>query len=113
MVNQVCLACHHFGLTSPADLGPSLSNLLNRPIASDNFAYSSGLRAKQKLGRWTPALLSEFLSDTFKFAPGTIMVPFQLNPAEVNGLVDVLVRASDSPAGPAPSPREQDVGAVH
>jgi len=103
MVNEVCLSCHHFGPTSPADLGPSLSNLLNRPIASDTFAYSSALRAKQNLGRWTPALLSEFLSDTFKFAPGTIMVPFQLNAAEINDIVDVLVRASDRSAGLARS----------
>ena len=32
-----CLSCHHFGSTSPSDFAPSLSNLLNRPIASDNF----------------------------------------------------------------------------
>lgn len=110
MVNEVCLACHHFGPTSPADLGPSLSNLLNRPIASDTFSYSAALRAKQNLGRWTPALLSEFLSDTFKFAPGTTMVPFQLNAAEIKDIVDVLVRASDRPAGIAQSPHPSGVG---
>lgn len=110
MVKEVCLSCHHFGSTSPADLGPSLSNLINRPIASDTFTYSSALRAKQNLGRWTPALLSEFLSDTFKFAPGTTMVPFQLNAAEIKDIVDVLVQASDRPSGLAQSPRGRDVG---
>ncbi len=110
MLNEVCLSCHHFGPTSPADFGPSLSNLLNRPIASDTFSFSPGFRAKQSLGRWTPALLSEFLSDTFKFAPGTTMVPFQLNPAEIKDVVDVLVQASDRPPGLAQSPRGRDAG---
>ena len=58
IVNENCLGCHHFGPTNPADFAPSLSNLLNQPIASDTFSYSSALRAKQQLGRWTPALLS-------------------------------------------------------
>jgi glucose/arabinose dehydrogenase len=110
IVNEVCLSCHHFGSTSPADFGPSLSNLLNRRIASDAFSYSSALRAKQSLGRWTPALLSEFLSDTYKFAPGTIMAPFQLDPALIKDIVDVLVQASDRSAGLAQSPPEPGSG---
>lgn len=113
IVNEVCLSCHHFGSTSPADFGPSLSNLLNRPIASDAFSYSSGLRAKQSLGRWTPALLSEFLSDTYKFAPGTIMAPFQLDAATIKDIVDVLAQASDRSAGLAQAPREPDAGTAH
>src|SRR5262249_39868692 len=51
VVDAHCLACHHFGPTSPEDRAPTLSNLLNRPIASDSFRYSVGLRAKQ--GTWT------------------------------------------------------------
>lgn len=94
ITNFVCMACHHFGPTNPNDLGPSLSNLLNRPIASDTFPYSPALHAKQNLGHWTPALLSEFLSDTFKFAGGTTMVPLKLSPEEIKDIVDVLVRAS-------------------
>jgi hypothetical protein len=35
-----CLGCHHFGPTNPTDFAPSLSGLLNRPIASDAFSYS-------------------------------------------------------------------------
>jgi cytochrome c2 len=94
IVDHSCLACHHFGPTNPSDFAPSLSNLLSRPIASDSFTYSPALRAKQKLGPWTPALLKEFLSDPFKFASGTMMVPFALSQEEINQIVARLVEAS-------------------
>jgi cytochrome c2 len=103
IVNDSCLACHHFGSTNPTDFGPSLSNLLNRPIASDTFSYSPALRAKQQLGLWTPALLSEFLSDPFKFANGTNMPPLKINPADIKDIVHTLVRASDPSAAPTRS----------
>ena len=94
IVDEECMGCHHFGSTNPTDLAPSLSNLLNRPIASDTFSYSPALHAKQNLGHWTPALLSEFLSDPFKFASGTNMVPLKLGPEQIKDIVDALVRAS-------------------
>lgn len=102
IVDVNCLGCHHFGPTNPADFAPSLSNLLNRPIASDTFPYSPAVRAKQKLGHWTPALLSEFLSDPFKFASGTNMLPLKLSPDDVKDIVAILVGASDPSAAPAP-----------
>lgn len=102
IVNENCLGCHHFGPTNPGDFAPSLSNLLNRPIASDAFSYSLALRAKQELGPWTPALISEFLSDPFKFASGTNMLPLKINPADIEEIVATLVRASKRPPGPAP-----------
>jgi cytochrome c2 len=108
IVNDHCLSCHHFGSTNPTDFAPSLSNLLNRPIASDTFAYSPALRAKQNLGRWTPALLSEFLSDPFKFASGTIMLPIKISPADIKDIVDVLVRASDGSAQSAQLGHKKD-----
>ena len=91
-----CMGCHHFGVTNPTDFAPSLSNLLNRPIASDAFRYSPGLREKQKLGKWTEALLSEFLSDPVKFANGTTMLPLALSPEEIKYIVNILARASDA-----------------
>jgi cytochrome c2 len=102
IVNENCLGCHHFGPTNPIDFAPSLSNLLNRPIASDTFSYSPALRAKQRLGHWTPALLSEFLSDPFKFASGTTMLPLKISPDDIKDIVAVLVRAS----APSGSPEE-------
>jgi cytochrome c2 len=99
LANNVCLGCHHFGPTNPTQFAPSLSNLLNRPIASDAFPYTDGLRAKRKLGPWTPALLTEFLSNTFKFAPGTTMPPLNINTEDIKDIVDALVEASDGSAG--------------
>ena len=100
IMNNSCLGCHHFGPTNPTDFAPSLSNLLNRPIASDDFSYSPALRAKQKLGPWSPALLSEFLADPFKFASGTNMLPLKISPDDINDIVANLVRASDPSASP-------------
>jgi len=93
-VGEHCLVCHHFGPTNPGDFAPTLTNLLNRPIASDTFQYSPGLRAKR--GAWTEDLLFEFLSDPTKFANGTNMPAFNLGPEQIKAVVDVLVRASPS-----------------
>jgi cytochrome c2 len=103
LINENCLICHHFGPTNPTDFAPSLTGLLNRSIASDVFRYSPALRAKQKLGNWTPALLSEFLSDPYKFASGTNMFPLKLSQAEIDDIVATLTRASDHPVESSPS----------
>jgi cytochrome c2 len=100
IVNENCLGCHHFGPTDPTQFAPSLSNLLNRPIASDAFSYSPALRAKQSLGNWTPALLTEFLTDPFKFASGTNMLPLKISPADIQDIVDTLARASRDSLAP-------------
>jgi cytochrome c2 len=94
-----CMACHHLGLTNPTDPAPSLSNLINRRIASDAFRYSPGLRAKQ--GNWTEARLVEFLSDPAKFANGTNMPNLGLDREQLKDIVDTLVRASGPPPAPA------------
>jgi glucose/arabinose dehydrogenase/cytochrome c2 len=97
LINENCLGCHHFGPTNPTDFAPSLSGLLNRPIASDAFSYTPALRAKQTLGNWTPALLSEFLSDPYKFASGTNMFPLKLSQAQIDDIVATLTLASGRP----------------
>jgi glucose/arabinose dehydrogenase len=91
-----CLGCHHFGPTHPGDSAPTLSNLLNRPIASDAFPYSAGLRAKDT-EKWTKALLLQFLTDPTKFASGTVMPSMRmlgLNSDQVKNIVNSLGRAS-------------------
>lgn len=95
VVNANCLACHHFGPTNPGDFAPTLSNLLSRPIASDEFRYSPGLRAKR--GNWTKELLAEFLSNPAKFANGTNMPAVALEPEQIKDIVDALAQASTSP----------------
>jgi cytochrome c2 len=106
LVNENCLGCHHFGPTDPTQFAPSLSNLLNRPIASDTFSYSPALRAKQSLGNWTPALLTEFLTDPYKFASGTNMLPLKLSPADIQDIVDTLGRASQDSSQQASGERD-------
>jgi cytochrome c2 len=95
-----CLGCHHFGPTHPGDSAPTFSNLLNRPIASDAFPYSPGLRARQ--GTWTKALLVQFLTDPTKFASGTVMPSMRmlgLDQEQIENIVDTLARASQPPDG--------------
>jgi cytochrome c2 len=109
IVNENCLACHHFGPTDPTQFAPSLSNLLNRPIASDTFSYSPALRAKQGLGNWTPALLTEFLTDPVKFASGTNMLPLKFSAADIQDIVEILVRASQDSSGPQQSTKAREI----
>jgi hypothetical protein len=59
-----------------------LTGLLNRSIASDDYGYSQAMRAKQKLGKWTPQLLSQFLADPAKFV-GTTVLPLKVSDAEI------------------------------
>ena len=90
-----CLSCHHFGPTNPGDAAPTLSNLLDRPIASDAFPYSRGLRALH--GNWTKPLLMEFLTDPNKFDSGTVMPSMRmlgLNSEQIENIVEKLAQAS-------------------
>jgi glucose/arabinose dehydrogenase/cytochrome c2 len=94
-----CLGCHHFGPTHPGDTAPTFSNLFNRPIASDVYPYSPGLRSLR--GTWTKARLIQFLADPTKFASGTVMPSMRmlgLNPEQINNIVDTLARASQAPS---------------
>jgi cytochrome c2 len=103
-----CLGCHHFGPTHLGDTAPTLSNLLNRPIASDVFPYSPGLRATQ--GTWTKALLLQFLTDPTKFASGIVMPSMRmlgLDREQIENIVDILARASQPPSAEL-APRSRD-----
>jgi cytochrome c2 len=80
-----CLYCHHLGPTNQSDLAPSLTGLLGRPIASDGFPYSAGLRKVG--GIWTEDALRRFLSDPAGFANGTPMPQMHLEPKEIDEIV--------------------------
>lgn len=95
--NGGCLGCHHFGLTNPGDPGPTLSNLFDRPIASDAFPYSPGLRARQ--GKWTKALLAQFLTNPSEFANGSAMPTFGFSPEQIENIVDALAQAPQTRGG--------------
>jgi aldose sugar dehydrogenase len=97
-----CLGCHHFGPTHSGDPAPTLSNLINRPIASDLFPYSPGLHARH--GTWTKALLLQFLTNPDKFASGTLMPSMTIDPEQLEDIVDTLTRASGSPSAQLTAP---------
>lgn len=82
-----CMSCHHFGETNPLHPGPSLSRLLGRTIASDNYSkYSDAL--KQAGGVWTQERLKEFLRDPTAFASGTLMPKMELSTESINNIVE-------------------------
>lgn len=67
-----CQSCHATTSAGGNGIGPSLWNVVDRPIASaEGFQYSPALRAVD--GRWTHAALRSFLADPSSFAPGTTM----------------------------------------
>jgi glucose/arabinose dehydrogenase len=116
LINNHCVGCHHFGPTNPTDFAPSLTGLLDRPIASDNYNYSPALRAKRRLGKWTPKLLSQFITDPTKFAVGTTMLPVKVTDDEIGSIVDALASASKDSIEPGPArgvlPADGDEGAT-
>jgi cytochrome c2 len=85
VVADACLYCHHFGPTNDSDFAPSFTGLLGRPVASDRFLYSAGLRKVG--GVWTADALRRFLSDPAGFANGTSMPQLRLVPQSIDEIV--------------------------
>ena len=84
-----CLGCHHFGETNPTHLAPTLSNLIGRKVAADNFTrYSAALKAVG--GTWTRERLAKFLENPADFAPGTAMPKVDLTRSEIDEIVGEL-----------------------
>ena len=70
-----CVACHALepGRNTPA--GPTLHNIVGRPVAAETgFRYSPALRAYARTRpRWTEAELDRFLTDPLAAISGTDM----------------------------------------
>jgi cytochrome c2 len=80
---SLCLSCHHFGQTNPLHQAPSLSNLIGRRAASDNFnKYSSSLKSSGMI--WTKDQLREYLINPEKVVPGTTMPKLVLSIDEID-----------------------------
>jgi glucose/arabinose dehydrogenase len=87
---QKCTSCHHFGETTEANSAPSLTGLLRRNIASDNFnGYSEALLLRRDQV-WTKKLLKKFLKEPNSFAPGTAMPKIELDDHELDKAVIFL-----------------------
>lgn len=84
-----CMACHHFDITGPTHLAPSLKNIVGRVIASDGFThYSPGLKAAG--GVWTEERLRAFIANPAEFAPGSTMPKLPLSEKEIATIVELL-----------------------
>jgi cytochrome c len=69
---EACLSCHAIGPNEPVLKGPTLWQVVGRPIASvEGFTYSAALHRKQ--GVWDRATLDRWLMSPQTFAPGTLM----------------------------------------
>jgi aldose sugar dehydrogenase len=86
-----CISCHHFGETNPSNIAPTLENILNKPIASDNFqGYSEAL--KKEGGVWDEGSLREFITNPNEFVPGSAMSNLGLTETEVDKIISALKR---------------------
>jgi cytochrome c len=69
---EACLSCHTIDPEEPLLEGPTLWQVVGRPVASTpGFEYSAALRNHG--GRWDRATLDSFLAAPQAFAPGTAM----------------------------------------
>jgi len=75
-VFRKCQACHEVGADARNKVGPLLSGVVGRQIASvDGFKYSKVLIALGAEGKvWTPDELAAFLEKPRDYAKGTKMV---------------------------------------
>jgi len=88
------LQCHHVGASNPSHTAPSLSNLINRPVASDKDFKKYSDAMKQLGGIWTRNKLAKFLTNPADFAPGTNMAMAPMTDLRrVRKLIDELERA--------------------
>ena len=97
-VFKKCTACHNADKGGANALGPNLWNVIGEPIGkgAGGFAFSEALAGKG--GAWDFALLSEWLSNPKKFAPGTKMTFAGLsNPEDRANVIAFLNQHSDAP----------------
>ena len=74
---QVCVSCHSTDPGNTDTPGPNLAGVIGRPIAAvPGYDYTSAMKAFAKTnGKWTAALIEQFVQDPLKLVPGTRMEP--------------------------------------
>lgn len=100
---KACQTCHSFEKGAPPKVGPSLWNIVHRPIASaPGFDYSEAL--KKKGGIWSYEDLFAFIANPKAFIPGTKMAfAGEKDPKRRADIEAYLRSLSDDPV-PFPSP---------
>ena len=90
---QKCYSCHALEPGKNDLTGPTLHNVVERPIASEpGFTYSSAMQGfAQTEGRWGKGLLDKFIYDPEGLVPGTTMYFHGIpDPSERAALIDFL-----------------------
>lgn len=83
---MLCAGCHEAG----NQIAPHLDNIVNRPVASTSFDYSSALKAEQGK-KWDINYLDRFLASPKKAVPGTTMeFTGLLNEKDRNALIQYM-----------------------
>lgn len=88
-VFKKCTACH---TTDPVNrVGPSLSGIVGKPVATSDYTYSTGMVEFAKGKTWDDALLSEFLTSPRATVKGTKMAFVGLKkPQDIEDLIVFL-----------------------
>lgn len=78
-VFKKCKACHEVGEGAKNKVGPMLTGVVGRPIASvEGYKYGDDLAAKSSMGAWTEELLFQYLEDPKAFVEGKSKMTFNL-----------------------------------
>jgi len=114
-VAKQCAACHNFAKGAGAKIGPDLWNVVDRPVAHEQFKYSPAMQKKG--GKWTFEALDKFLENPRGDVPGTAMTFAGIKNPEQRADVLAYLRtladnpvplpkaeAAAKPAAPAPAP---------
>jgi len=90
---NVCLSCHHLGVTNQTHTAPTLVGIFNKLAGSDpDYKYSKAF--KNINFKWDKNTMIEYLTDPQKFLPGTIKQSKSLNFSEASKLVEDLEKIS-------------------
>ena len=78
-VFKKCKACHEIGEGAKNKVGPALTGVVGRPIASvADYKYGDDLAAKASTGAWTEELLFQYLEDPGAFVGGKSKMTLKL-----------------------------------
>jgi cytochrome c len=104
LTKAACGACHNFEQGSGSKAGPTLYDIVNRPIASTaSFAYSSSLQEKAKTDKvWSFEALNAFILNPKGYASNTKMAYSGLKDDGRRGHILAYLRSLA--ASPAPLP---------
>lgn len=101
---RACAACHTFNKGGADGTGPHLWNTMTRGVATQNFAYSAGMKAHG--GKWTYAELNHFLWKPKAVVPDTKMNFIGLKKPEDRAAVLAYLRTLNDAPPALPSAAE-------